>query len=90
MASKFLKLMDGVKKYIETAETSEKPSLPSWKNLVTGFKDNFLRAKICFFVSVAKEVEPFLRRFQTIKPMAPLLYEATATVLKQLFKRDEE
>ena len=48
-------------------------------------------AKIAFFCSVASALEPFLWRFQTDAPMAPVLYRELFNVLvfmKRFIKRD--
>ena len=84
----FLKLEPGMKKYIQEAKDTRKPSLASWQTLQTAFKDDpMLRAKVAFFVSVANEVKPFLRKFQSSKPLAPFLYEEIFQVTKSLLKR---
>jgi hypothetical protein len=68
VASKFLKLMSGIEKYVNSLDFKSK-ALNKWRVLEAGFKDPLLRAKICFFISVAQEVEPFLKSFQSTKPM---------------------
>ena len=84
----FLKLEPGMKKYIQEAKDTRKTSLASWQTLQTAFKDDpMLRAKVAFFVSVANEVKPFLRKFQSSKPLAPFLYEEIFQVTKSLLKR---
>ena len=67
VASKFLRLMSGIENYVNSPDLKNK-ALNSWRALEAGFKDPLLRAKICFFISVVKEVEPFLKRFQSTKP----------------------
>ena len=44
-------------------------------------------AKIAFFCSVASALEPFLWRFQTDAPMAPVLYRELFNILLVLMKR---
>ena len=46
-----------------------------------------LIAKVSFFSAMANEVEPFLTRFQTSKPLSPFLYEACDSLLRDLLKR---
>ena len=44
-------------------------------------------AKIAFFVSVAKQITPFLTAFQTDKPMLPFMSTSLYTLLKSLMGR---
>lgn len=37
-------------------------------------EDKLLEAKLCFFIVLANEVEPFLRKFQTDKPVSLFVY----------------
>ena len=50
-------------------------------------KDPLLKTRLCFFVTVAKDLENFLTRFQTDKPMVPFLFETFDVILKDLLKR---
>ena len=50
-------------------------------------EDPFLRAKLCFFISVATEFETFLVEFQTDKPMIPFLYQRLELLLNCLLER---
>lgn len=86
-ATRFLKVYDGIKQYIETAKETAKPSLSSWKKLQVNFQDPFLKAKIHFFIFVANDIEPYLRRFQTNHPMAPLLYDETVRVQRSILSK---
>ena len=47
----------------------------------------FLKAKLCFFVSIAKDLESFLTEYQTDKPMIPFLYESLKNLLNRLLQR---
>jgi hypothetical protein len=80
-----LEVLPHIKKYAEN-----KPKLP---NTVTSTTvkamcdDKLAAAKLAFFVSVAAQFEPFLRKYQTATPMAPFLYEDIADLLRGLMKR---
>ena len=69
VAIKFLKLMSGIKKYVNSPDLKNKALHNSWRVPEVGFNDPFFRDKIYFFISVVKEVEPFLKIFQSTKPM---------------------
>jgi tRNA U34 5-methylaminomethyl-2-thiouridine-forming methyltransferase MnmC len=76
-----------LEKYLKEAKQSKKESLHSWKTLVAFFKDPFYKAKLQFFISVGQEIEPFLRKFQSPNPMAPLFFEELLQILTQLLRR---
>ncbi len=86
VASRFLKLFDGLKKYIDKAEKKH-PELSSWATLEEAFKDIFTQPKISFFITIADELEPYLTKFQSPKPLAPYLFEETYSVLYNLMER---
>ena len=62
-------------------------SLSSYSTLQSAIKDPFLRAKVKFFISVSQEVEPFLRRFQSSKPLAVFLYKEYGAIIRNLAER---
>lgn len=49
--------------------------LSSYSTLQSAIKDPFLRAKVKCFISVSPEVKPFLRRFQSSKPLSVFPYK---------------
>ena len=57
------------------------------KNIRKACSDLLLRSKTQFFISVASTVEPFLRKYQTDKPMVPFLYNDLGNCLSCLLKR---
>ena len=86
-STRFLEISKNPKKFVENNPKMKNPS-QSWKNLETAFtSDSFLIAKVSFFSAMANEVEPFLTRFQTSKPLSPFLYEACDSILRDLLKR---
>lgn len=52
-----------------------------------GCKDPLLKLKLLFFVSVAKQFEAFLVRYQTDKPMIPHLCGDLLKLIKALMAR---
>jgi len=46
-----------------------------------------LRAKLAFFKSLAADVEPFLREFQSDAPLVPFLHSALCQMLKHVQER---
>lgn len=46
-----------------------------------------LLPKISFFSSVASILEPFLKKFQSMKPMVPFLYDDLSKILNELSKK---
>lgn len=48
--------------------------------VVKGLKDRLLGPKIAFFVAMGDKIEPFLTRFQSNDPMAPLLFRELTTL----------
>ncbi len=62
-------------------------SLSCYSTLQSAIKDPFLRAKVKFFISVSQEVEPFLRRFQSSKPLSVFLYKEYGAIIRNLAER---
>jgi hypothetical protein len=85
-AKTLLAISPHLEKYLKEAKQSKKESLHSWKTLVDFFKDPFYKAKLEFFISFGQEIEPFLRKFQSPNPMAPLLFEELLQILTQLLR----
>lgn len=50
-------------------------------------KDPLLEAKLAFFESFAKLVEPFLTFFQSDAPLAPYLYERLHGLIENVMKK---
>lgn len=50
-------------------------------------KDGFLAAKLSFMLTVSTELEPFLRFFQSNKPLLPFLYKKLLAMLTNILKR---
>ena len=93
IGQRFLDIYPHLKRYVEQAPSNPlRESLESWKCVKACLSGKLLKAKFMFFVSVANDVEPFLKKLQTSKPMAPFLIEAVVelswNLLRQFSKRD--
>ncbi|KAJ8032368.1 hypothetical protein HOLleu_25882 [Holothuria leucospilota] len=59
----------------------------SFETVKQSTKDPLIEAKVAAFLSISKEVHPFLVRYQTDKPMIPFLATDLHELLKGLTKR---
>jgi len=85
VATRALELLDKVKTYV-TDKSGVLPKTVTCKNIKKACSDLLLRSKTQFFISVASMVEPFLRKYQTDKPMVPFLYNDLGNCLSCLLK----
>ena len=58
-----------------------KPTSQCYKTVCEFIKDKFALVKLEFFISMCGEIEPFLVRFQTDKPMAPFLIKELNAIM---------
>ncbi|KAH6935107.1 hypothetical protein HPB50_003423 [Hyalomma asiaticum] len=65
----------------------KRPTCSSYKVVEEAVSDELLSAKLAFALSIAEELEPFLREFQTDKPMVPFLSAALESILRSLLSR---
>ncbi|KAH7977252.1 hypothetical protein HPB49_000157 [Dermacentor silvarum] len=65
----------------------KRPTCSSYKVVEEAVSDQVLSAKLAFALSIAEELEPFLREFQTDKPMVPFLSAALESILRSLLSR---
>lgn len=80
-----IKIFDHVSQFIkEYAEEKENKNLQYLRETM---KDPFLKAKLCAFRSILSDIEPFLRRFQSQKPMVPYLFSSIEELLKKEMMR---
>jgi len=83
-----IKILPNLKKYVECVQgTNRKPSSYSYNIMVNCLKDNFLHAKIAFFQTLASDIEPFLKIYQTDSPLVPFLYTDLSNILKLVMER---
>ncbi|KAK1902110.1 NACHT LRR and PYD domains-containing protein 1b allele 2 [Dissostichus eleginoides] len=50
-------------------------------------QDDLFEAKLNFFLMVAREVTPFLKLYQTDKPMLPFMSEDLSNILRSLMEK---
>ena len=80
-----LEIFKLIKQYISKAK--KLPNTFTVKTVKEACANPLAEAKIAFFCSVASALEPFLWRFQTDAPMAPVLYRELFNILLVLMKR---
>lgn len=59
----------------------------NFDRVVAALNDNLLGAKLAFFVSTAQIIEPFLTKFQSNSPLAPLLFRELTSLSVELMER---
>jgi hypothetical protein len=85
VAQRFLELIPNLKQYCDYVDP--KPDNQSFRTIQAALSDPLLKAKLCFFISVCSVIEPFLRRFQSAKPLFPFLYGELSEMQSTLAKR---
>lgn len=89
-AMRALKVWDNVKLYIKKAEVCKevaKPKNKSFEIIAAASKDRLIIAKLELFKHVALEVQPFLGKYQTDRPMVPFLYPDLSNMVKTLLMK---
>lgn len=71
VAQRVLELLDNLKKFADLVVKIMKAiqSSASLKPISKFFEDKLITAKLAFFISLADDLEPFLREFQSDYPM---------------------
>mgnify|MGYP003471112127 FL=1 len=64
-----------------------KPTCKSFKEVCSALEDPLIKAKLHFFISVAKEINPFLKIYQTDQPMLPFLATDLGGLVQNLLTR---
>lgn len=84
-----LLLLPQIRKYITAcaAGTCVKPKNRSFEVVQECCSDKLITAKLTFCLSVSKQIEPFLVRYQTDKPMVPFLSGDLFKLIKSLMDR---
>ena len=84
-----LQLLPAVCTYLSAVAAGKltKPQNKSFEVVRQACSDELLSAKLLFCVSVAKQLLPFLTRYQSDKPMVPFLCTDLFKVVKQLMDR---
>ena len=70
-----LEIIPFVVQYITAAKSGKvtEPKNKSFENVQQSVKDLLLTAKLNFFLMIAKEIQPFLTKYQADKPLLPFL-----------------
>lgn len=83
-----LSVLTHVQKYVEGVKLHKTaPTCKSFKVISTALEDKLLKAKLCFFQSLATDLEPFLLRFQSDLPLAPFVYGSLLSTMKTVMSR---
>lgn len=88
-AERAIEILPNVVAYCKAVKnkTVTEPTCKSYKEISEMIGDPLLKAKLQFFITVAKDVEVFLRMYQTDAPMAPFLGTDLGILMKQLLSR---
>ena len=75
-----------IKKYVSSFRATPKkaPQTASYATVKEACEDPLTVTKLEFFISVAKQLQPFLLKFQTDAPMAPFLGQSSKDLLLTL------
>ena len=78
-----------IKKYVSSfrAPPKKAPQTASYATIKEACEDPLTVTKLEFFISVAKQLQPFLLKFQTDAPMAPFLGQSLKDLLLTLMGR---
>lgn len=89
VAERALQILPSLKMYINAieAKTVTEPSTKSFRTAKMIVQDDLFPAKLNFFIMVAQEITPFLRLYQTDKPMLPFLSGHLTDMLRSLMEK---
>lgn len=79
-----LQIWPSLKKYINEEENAMEPSTQSFKSAKMITQDDLFPAKLNFFLTLAGEITPFLKLYQTDKPMMPFVSGDLTNMLRNL------
>ena len=88
-------VLPNLRTYVKAVDEKKvpKPHTRTYENVKNACKDPLLEANLQFALSAANEVTPFLRLYQTDKPMVPFLaadlYNLLQNILSRFCKGDE-
>lgn len=84
-----LKLWDNIAAYVKAAEAGKvnKPKNKSYEVIKDCLKDPCFIAKLHFFKCVASQLQPFLSKYQTDRPMIPFLSDDLCLILRSWMRR---
>jgi len=81
-----LEMLPFLKVYV-AAMTKKPPASESFRKVKKALEDKMLSAKLGFMQSVALQLEPYLTKFQTNKPLLPFMYQDMYNLLRNLMIR---
>jgi len=90
VAERAVLIWPNIKKYVEEVCKLPKSKIPtsqSFKNLQEFVQDPLIVAKLQFFISIARILGPFLKKFQTDQPMVPFLTQDLQTILEAVLTK---
>ena len=88
VAQRAIEITPHIKNFVQGVQKDKaEPTSASYKDVKNCLNDSLLLAKIAFFKSVASEVEPFLREFQSDSPMVPFLYNDMSQMVRSIMER---
>lgn len=89
VAERTLQILPSLKTYISAAKTKKVTKLctKSFKKAEMIVHDDLFPAKLHFFLMVAREITPFLKLYQTDKPMLPFMCNDLTAMLKSLMEK---
>jgi hypothetical protein len=77
--------------YVKKVKAQKKAAQPTCQSFITVRdavdNDKFVLARLHTFISIAKQIEPFLTLYQTDRPMIMFLADDMKQILKVLMKR---
>ncbi|XP_013856113.1 uncharacterized protein LOC106511946 [Austrofundulus limnaeus] len=89
VAERALQILPCLKMYINAAKTKTVTE-PCTKSFIAAQKiveDELIPAKLNFFIMVAREITPFLKLYQTDKPMLPFMSKDLTNMLRSLMEK---
>lgn len=88
VAQRGIEVVPAIIKFVEGVKRDKMtPTCKSFQDVTKSLADPLLLPKLAFFSSVAGEIEPFLRAYQTDVPMVPFLYTDLSRTLLNLAER---
>ena len=84
-----IEILENIKKVLkfwERLPKSKRPKSKSYENVKRAVDDPLLIVKLHFFSYAAGIVEPFLKKFQTDKPMIPFLFFELKTIVTSILE----
>ena len=89
VAMRAIECIENLQTYIK--QVNEKkftdPKTVSYETVKSAVKDPLLPAKLAFFASISKQVEPFLTQYQADEPLLPFLQEDLSQVAINILSR---